>query len=332
MISREKAGEIVGRYGRGKVLVVGDLMLDRYVTGGVSRISPEAPVPVVLVSGEYSRPGGSANVALNIQSLGGRASVAGVVADDAAGRELLALLKDRGVNTDGVVVKRDGMTTCKTRIMADRQQVVRVDHEDPPESSAGIAAELGKRIRSVAGGVSGIILEDYGKGALNQTVVNSAREAAAEKGLLVGYDPKDNHELNVAGITFATPNYMEACVCLGVPYVPLRASPEGNAKLADVAVRLKAKWQTRFLVVTLGAYGMYLLEDGSPPEIIPTLAREVFDVSGAGDTVIAACMLSLVAGASHREAVALANAAAGVVVGKVGTATCSPEELLGCVK
>jgi D-beta-D-heptose 7-phosphate kinase/D-beta-D-heptose 1-phosphate adenosyltransferase len=331
MISVRRSAEILDRCADVRVLVVGDLMIDRYVTGGVSRISPEAPVPVVLVSGEYSRPGGAANVALNIRALGGRASVAGAVGDDRAGRELIALLEERGVGTEGVVVRKGAQTTSKTRILADRQQVVRVDREDPPELMADVMGDLSAAIRRAAAGVSGIILEDYGQGALTQAAVDAVRGVAAAARLPVGYDPKDNHELDVAGITFATPNFMEACVCQGVPYAPLRGNPGENQKLAAVARKLKDKWQTRFMVVTLGPMGMYLLDGDDEPEVLPTRAREVFDVSGAGDTVIAVCMLGLVAGASHREAVSLANAAAGVVVGKLGTATCSREELLAFV-
>ncbi|MBM4147660.1 MAG: hypothetical protein FJ224_01245 [Lentisphaerae bacterium] len=331
MIGIEKAREVAGRFRGRRVLVVGDLMLDRYVAGSVSRISPEAPVPVVLVSGEYTRPGGTANVALNVQSLGGQAVVVGVVSDDADGRELLAALRERGVNTDGVVVRARGRTTCKTRVLAERQQVVRVDREDGDPLDEGTVSEMCARIEALAPEVSGVVLEDYGKGALCQPVVDAVRRMAEKHGLCVGYDPKDNHELDVSGITFATPNWMEACVCLGVPHAPLRGDPAANARLADVARRLLAKWRTRFLIVTLGPHGMYLLENDGEVAVIPTRAREVFDVSGAGDTVIATCTLAVVAGASHREAASLANAAAGVVVGKLGTATCTSEELLGHV-
>jgi D-beta-D-heptose 7-phosphate kinase/D-beta-D-heptose 1-phosphate adenosyltransferase len=184
------------------------------------------------------------------------------------------------------------------------------------------------RIRRLKRRMHGVILEDYSKGALTQATVDAAREGAAAAGIVVGYDPKDNRELDVSGISLACPNYLEACVAMGVPFTPFEGDAAAYERLAALAGDLKRKWSPESLIVKLGGHGLYLLADAHEPVRIPTMAREVFDVSGAGDTVIATALLALVSGATPPEAASLANYAAGVVVGKVGTACCSPEELL----
>lgn len=330
MISVERAAEIVGGFKTRHILVVGDLMLDRYLSGDVNRISPEAPVPVVLVRSDRCRPGGAANVALNVSHLGARAIVAGVVGDDEEGEALLGLLREAGICTDGVVVRRGGSTTTKTRIVADRQQLVRIDREDAPEMGDEMAETLCACLKELTAGVDGVIMEDYGKGSLSQRVVDEVRSARRDA-LVVGFDPKDNHELDVGGISIATPNFMEACAAVGVPYTHVDGDPASDGKLADVARQLRAKWAADFLIVTLGQGGMYLLSADGDPVVIAARAREVFDVSGAGDTVIAAGTLALATGASHCEAAELANEAAGLVVAKLGTATCRPDELLAAL-
>ncbi len=331
MISSKRAKQILKAARGKKVLVAGDLMLDRYVYGTVSRISPEAPVPVVLVTGDRVSPGGAANVALNIQALGGQAVVAGVVGKDAAGRELIEVLSSAGICTDGIVACDGARTTVKTRVVAERQQVVRVDREDQPERTAGVLKEVCRRISGLARGVGGLLIEDYGKGVVSQQTVAAVLAAARRSRIPAGYDPKENHQLKVAGIALATPNYMEACKLAGLKEPALRRKPESDETLAEAGRILKRKWNPDLLIITLGPDGMYLLPRGKKPRVIPTRAREVFDVSGAGDTVIGAAMLFMVAGASHYEAASLANYAAGVVVGKLGTATCSPDEMLASI-
>ena len=328
MISRERAKSLMGDFKNRKILVVGDLMLDRYIFGSVSRISPEAPVPVVLVNGEKSRPGGAANVALNIQSLGGQAVVAGIVGKDREAEELTSALTCHGILADGVVQHAGTKTIVKTRIMADRQQVVRFDKEDPPEAAAPALKIFCERVARLAGEVDGVIIEDYSKGVVCQEVVDAVMRATGEANIPVGFDPKDNGELKISGLTIATPNYKEAMVAAGLPDMPLQSDPATDVRLKKAGAILLEKWNPRMLIVTLGAHGMYLLSKGDAPRIIPTRAREVFDVCGAGDTVIATALLAYAAKADFYEAAALANYAAGVVVGKVGTATCSPEELL----
>lgn len=309
-----------------RVLVAGDLMLDRYVTGSVNRISPEAPVPVVHVSGEYARPGGAANVALNIQALGGQAVIAGLVGRDGAGDELLQALNERGIDTAGVLRVADLRTTVKTRVIAERQQVVRVDREDPPERARPAEAAFVALLATVAPTVAGMVIEDYGKGALTQPVVN-ALLAGRRAGVPVGLDPKDNHDLRIEGITLATPNYKEACTLARLREEPLNGDLTRHPNLARAGEILQNLWRSEIVIITLGAHGMYLHRDGRAPVVIPTRAREVFDVCGAGDTVIAATVLARAAGADFETAAKLATEAAGVVVGKLGAATCTPAEM-----
>jgi len=328
VISVRRAKKLLASFPRKTILVVGDLMLDRYVTGGVTRISPEAPVPVVHVGAERAVPGGAANVAMNLRSLGGRAMVAGVVGCDSDGRELRVLLEKSGIDTSGLLADRRVMTTVKTRIVAERQQVVRVDREGPREQVEGVLPRLCRRLARIIPQVDGVIIEDYGKGVICQTVVDTVAKAARKGGIPVGLDPKDDHALRFSNIALATPNYAEACLAAGLKPRPLDGNLETHATLALAGKILPAKWNCRLLIITLGPHGMYLVSEGRRPLVIPAKAREVFDVCGAGDTVIATAMLGLVAGATHEEAAALANYAAGVVVGKLGTATCAPGELL----
>ncbi len=332
MIESARAKEIIERFRDVHLAVLGDLMLDRYVYGVVNRISPEAPVPVVHVRSEKTQPGGSANVALNVRSLGGRASVIGLVGDDAAGRDLARLLSEAGIRIEGLTVCGGLQTTVKTRVLADRQQIVRVDREDPPEAALAGVAELAGRLAGVLGGVHGLVIEDYGKGVVCQQAIDAALGACAAAGIPVGLDPKDMHELRISGLKLATPNYKEACDAADMPLrdVEFDLSPKG--RMPRIAEKLMQAWGTELLVITLGPHGMYIAPRGEQPTQIPTKAREVFDVSGAGDTVIATAMMALAAGATHREAASIANHAAGVVVGKVGTATCSPDELIASIR
>jgi len=328
MISVERAERVLQKFSGQKILVIGDLIVDRYVSGSVSRISPEAPVPVVRVTSEDCRPGGAANVALNIQSLGGQAIAAGIVGRDREAEDLESMMSSYGISTAGVMAADEGMTTVKTRILADRQQVVRVDREEVLEPTKGLVKRFCTKITDVADDVAGVIIEDYGKGALSQPVIDVVLSMADDSDFLVGFDPKDNHDIKVAGVTLATPNYREALAAAGLPDSPLRDDPASDDSLARAGSILLTKWNTDLLIITLGPHGMYMLCRNEEPQVIPTKAREVFDVSGAGDTVIAATLLSLIGGARYYEAASLANYAAGVVVGKVGTATCTPDELL----
>jgi len=327
-INRKRAAELLTKFEKQRILVIGDLMLDRYIMGSVSRISPEAPVPVVHVHSEKSVPGGASNVALNIGALHGAGCVAGLIGDDEDGRELSNLLNERGVGTGAVLRESSLQTTVKTRVIAERQQVVRIDWEDVANYSAASLAGFKQALIKEISLADGVILEDYGKGVINQDVVDVALKAARAKGVPIGLDPKENHILNVEGITLATPNRKEAFSAAGVTETRPNGHPLEDASVLKVGEILLHKWKPQLLMITLGGDGMLLLEQGKKPVHVPTRAREVFDVSGAGDTVIATCVLARAAGASFIEAAEIANYAAGVVVGKLGTATCTPEELL----
>jgi D-glycero-beta-D-manno-heptose-7-phosphate kinase len=311
-----------------RVLVLGDLMLDRYIEGRADRISPEAPVPVVRVDGESAVPGGASNVALNIRRLGGEPVVCGLVGEDAAGETLRRLLEEDGIGTAGILRLSGRQTTVKTRVVAGRQQVVRVDREERYPPGEDEIEQMLARLESVGADVRGAVIEDYGKGVVCQPLVHEVIRAAAVSGAVTGYDPKDNHALDVAGITLATPNRREAFLAAGLPETEPREDPLRDEPLLRAARALSARWKPHILAVTLGPQGMLLLREGEDPRHVPTMAREVFDVSGAGDTVIAAAVLAMAGGADAVTAAQLANLAAGVTVGKLGAATCSPEELI----
>ncbi|MCX6998544.1 MAG: PfkB family carbohydrate kinase [Kiritimatiellaeota bacterium] len=326
-IKSDRVKQLLQLFPRQRIAVVGDLMLDRYIYGTVSRISPEAPVPVLHVTREKSMPGGASNVAWNVLALGGQTALCGLLGRDSAGRELREILVKGGMQADGVLDFPHLRTTVKTRIIAERQQVVRVDWEDQLRLDEITLDAFCRRVAVEVKKSTGVILEDYGKGVLQQRVADAALAAARAAGIPSGLDPKDD-SLQMAGLTVATPNRREAFAAAGVPETAPGADPLRDAELLRVGAILVKKWTPRLLMVTLGPQGMLLLSGNEPPRHVPTRAREVFDVSGAGDTVIATCVLALAAGAEFGEAAEIANYAAGVVVGKMGTATCSPAELL----
>ncbi len=326
MLTLERAKELLDAFRGIRVLVVGDLMLDRYVFGSVDRISPEAPVPVLRVQREEARLGGACNVALNVKQLGAEGAVCGWVGQDTAGAALQQLLRESCIGTDGVLAAADLQTSVKTRVVADRQQIVRVDREYDIADCDEVAATLSEQVASLRKGADAVIMEDYGKGVVSQTMVNAV--LAAAEGLPVGFDPKDNHTLCLPWITVATPNYREACLAAGVPEKPLVGGAGIEVALDEAGTQLMDRWHAENLMITLGPLGVFVKRAGAPSRMLPTQAREVFDVSGAGDTFIAVAVTALAAGAEYTEAAELANHAAGVVVGKVGTATCSPSELL----
>ena len=327
-ISQKRAAALLRKCPRRRVLVVGDLMLDRYVYGTVGRISPEAPVPVVLVTRETSMPGGASNVACNVRALGGRAAVAGLIGKDAYGVELRWLLKDAAVEAESAMLVAGAGTIVKERIIAERQQVVRVDFDRAapwtPRQTEKFLALLALELNRA----DGVIIEDYGKGVVTQAVADLVRTVAAKRGIPIGLDPKEGHDLDLRGITVATPNRKEAFAIARLPDPGAKENPLADKALGRTGEILMEKWAAKNLAITLGPQGMFLMTQGKPPRHVPTRAREVFDVSGAGDTVIAALVTALTAGADFLEAAELANIAAGVVVGKLGTASCTPDELL----
>lgn len=330
-ITLKRAAEILERARRARILVVGDLMLDQFVWGGVRRISPEAPVPVVEFERESFMPGGAANVARNLSSLDLKPELFGPIGPDQAGRMLKLLLAEQGVDCTGTVVCSRGVTSLKTRIIAHQQQLVRLDRECIEAVPNFTQKRLLQRIISRLDGADAVIFGDYGKGAITQHLLDTVRGLCQRSGIWVSLDPKPVHQLNLSGLSLMTPNRKEAFELAGLTDGSRSGSPLQDAPLLEVAAKLSARYAPKVMLITLGDQGMLLCEAGRDPVHIPTVAREVFDVSGAGDTVIAAFTLCMAGGATPIEAAVLANHAAGVVVGKLGTATVTQAELLGCL-
>ena len=310
------------------MLVVGDVMLDQFIWGGVSRISPEAPVPVVDFQRESFMPGGAANVARNLVSLATPAELFGAIGKDEAAGKLLKLLEEQKIGCAGLVKSSARHTSIKTRIVAHQQQVVRVDRETrghlDDKLTAALLAEIKKQITEA----DAVIVGDYGKGVVTQPLLDGIKKLCRERGVWLSLDPKPVHHLNLNGLSLITPNRKEAFELADLPDDTKNANPFADKNLMLVAERLLKELNPALLLITLGELGMLLCQRGQKPFHIPTVAQEVFDVSGAGDTVIASFTLAIAAGASPIEAAILSNHAAGIVVGKVGTAVTSPEELV----
>lgn len=302
-------------------------MLDEFIWGKVSRISPEAPVPVVAVDRETFYPGGAANVARNLQEFTTQTSVLGLAGEDAAGVRLRDLLAAGGIGTDGVVT-RAGPTTVKTRIIARTQQVVRVDRELAEPAGPAQRKSLLAALEAALPETDGVILEDYGKGFFDEEMSAAIIDRARAAGCVVAVDPNPGNPLAWRGATVIKPNRHEAFAAAGLPWSEPSAPPLEDKQLLRVGESLLAKWDADQLLVTLSELGMMLFTKDGRRHHTPTRAREVFDVSGAGDTAIALYTLALCAGATPVEAAEIANHASGVVVGKLGTATLTPDELL----
>ncbi len=315
-----------------RVLVVGDVMLDQFIRGKVSRISPEAPVPVLEFDHESFMPGGAANVARNLTTLGVPTELLGVIGRDDAGRRLKALLTENQVGCDGLLVRPGRLTSVKTRIIAHQQQVVRIDRESQGEINGTTSRRLLAAVEARLDGVSALIVGDYGKGVVTQQLLDGLKPLCRERGIWLSVDPKPVHQLDISGASLVTPNRKEAFELARLPDNSRTASPIEDPSLMAVGERLLAELRPALLLITLGEQGMLLCQRGHAPFHIPTVAQEVFDVSGAGDTVIASFTTAIAAGASPVEAAIFSNHAAGVVVGKVGTATVSQEELTASFK
>lgn len=316
-LTPERLDEILGRARDLRIAVVGDLMLDVYLVGAVSRISPEAPVPVVHVSEERHALGGAANVAANVAALGARCALIGCVGADAAGGHVRDALAARGIEAR-LVERADRPTTTKTRVVAKHQQVVRFDRESDEDLPQDATDALIAVVRQAVRDSHALVLEDYNKGVLVPAVIRAAIDAAVEAGIPTVVDPKFRHFFDYGGATVFKPNAVELGNATGG-----RVQAGDDEWLEDARRTLGA----RNLLLTLGEHGMALrCEDGTTFRI-PTLARQVYDVSGAGDTVTAFMAVALAAGADIREAAVLANAAAGIEVGKPGVAVVTPDEV-----
>ena len=320
-VASKRLMKYIDRFPSTRTLVVGDVMLDHYIWGTVSRISPEAPVPVVNVMKENVLLGAATNVVNNVHALGGKVSVCGVIGHDEAGRQLVHMLRVQGIHTDGLIVEDGRPTTIKTRVIAHSQQVVRFDRE----TKVGIERDTHRRIFEYIRqqediGLDAIVLSDYSKGVVTKDLVRDIVKLARKKGIIVSVDPKVNHFGIYSGVTILTPNTKEASIGAKIEI-------EDDESLFKAGTLLLKRLKCNAVLVTRGEHGMNLFERGGRVTHIPTVAQEVYDVTGAGDTVISTLTLAMAAGAGIVDAARLSNYAAGIVVGVVGTATVKPDEL-----
>jgi D-beta-D-heptose 7-phosphate kinase/D-beta-D-heptose 1-phosphate adenosyltransferase len=310
-----------------RFLVIGDLMLDEFVWGKVGRISPEAPVPVVEVTSESFYPGGAANVARNLRQFAEDVAVVGMVGKDRGGEQLRGLLAREKIDMSNAIEEDSFRTIVKTRIIAQHQQVVRVDRERITSPSPVQVEEIVRIVRDRLPEIDAILFEDYGKGFLTNELVARVCQEANAAGKIVAADPNPRHLIDWPGITLATPNRSEAFLAAGIPLRDAPPSPREDVDLARAGETLLKKWNAKYLLITLGEHGMMLFQKNEQPHHVPTKARQVFDVSGAGDTAIAIFTLALCGGATAVEAAEIANHASAVVIGKLGTATVTRDEL-----
>jgi rfaE bifunctional protein kinase chain/domain len=327
-LRRARVKNLLASARRTRVLVIGDVMLDQFLWGSVARISPEAPVPIVDFQRESFMPGGAANVARNLTVLGSQVELFGVVGSDDAATKLHALLREQKIGCRGLVTQPARCTSLKTRIVAQTQQVVRIDRETRELVTAQITKRLLAGIKAQVPHQDAVIIGDYGKGVVSQILLSELKSLCRAHGVWLSLDPKPLNQLNVAGLSLITPNRKETFELANLPDETRNVNPLADKNLMQAATRLLNELSPAVLLITLGELGMLLCRRGQPPFHIHTVAQEVFDVSGAGDTVIATFTLAIASGASPVEAAVLANHAAGIVVGKVGTATASVEELL----
>jgi D-beta-D-heptose 7-phosphate kinase/D-beta-D-heptose 1-phosphate adenosyltransferase len=301
-------------------MILGDIMLDEYLVGQVARISPEAPVPVVDI--EFSRHllGGAANVAANIRALGNEPVLIGAVGNDEAAGRLRGLLVEKGISPDNLVVDESRQTTIKTRVIAHSQQVVRADRETRDDLSPAIERKVLDRIEAESDRVAAIIVSDYGKGMITLSLLEKVIDLCLKKNIFIAVDPKENRFNNYRRVSLITPNHHEAGFAYG-------RRINNEADLLEVGRGLLERLEARAILITRGAEGMSLFRADCEPTHIPTFAREVFDVTGAGDTVIAVFVAAVAAGADMVEAAFVANAGAGHTVAEIGTASVTSEEL-----
>jgi rfaE bifunctional protein kinase chain/domain len=317
---RKELMEFIGGFPSTRILVIGDIILDEYIWGDVSRISPEAPVPVVEIRQETKRLGGAANVVNNIVSLGGQSILCGVIGNDRAGKLITESMKDLGIVTKGIIKDPSRHTSIKTRVVAHNQQVVRFDRETRREIDPEKTDKLLKFIKNSRNGFDAIIVADYGKGVISSKLMEGLRDLITDSNIIIAVDPKTDNFKCYKGIDIITPNHHEAgSIC--------RLEIVDEETLIRAGNQIMDELGCRSVLVTQGKDGMTLFEKGREPCHIPTVARKVFDVSGAGDTVIGALCLSLASGMDLKSSAIISNFAAGIVVGEVGTSVVTAEEL-----
>jgi D-beta-D-heptose 7-phosphate kinase/D-beta-D-heptose 1-phosphate adenosyltransferase len=310
---------IISQFRKKKILVIGDLILDRYIWGKVDRISPEAPVPVVEVTAENFLLGGASNVANNVVALGGRATIVGVAGNDIAGGIMMKMIEERGIQCGGVFWSSTRPTATKTRIIAHNQQVVRFDRENKDKVDGKVLKGLIEYIRNATPNHDAVIISDYKKGVISSELVTEVLKHSKPKNIFVSVDPKVRHFHCYKNVSLITPNIMEASVASGIEI-------KDEKSLVNAGRALCKKISCDAILITRGEYGMSLFEKDKVTHI-PTVAKNVYDVTGAGDTVIATFTIAYAAGASMEEAAVIANHAAGIVVGEVGTAVVKIDQL-----
>ncbi|MFH1699999.1 MAG: D-glycero-beta-D-manno-heptose-7-phosphate kinase [Candidatus Zixiibacteriota bacterium] len=312
-IDKIKARSIIDNIGGNEIAVIGDVMLDEYMWGEVERISPEAPVPVVQINRESSAPGGAANVAANIVGLEDKPLLIGVVGNDNFSAILDWLLREQGIDTAGMIIDPQRPTTIKTRIIAHNQQVVRADKEVRSDISEEVESGVMTLLDTRKNGLNGIIISDYGKGMITKSLLKKLIDFSLKENIFIAVDPKDGNFPLYKKVSLITPNHHEAGRAFGLEITD-------DKSLRTVGRGLMKKLDPLSILITLGPKGMALFQRDSDMRLIPTVAKKVFDVTGAGDTVIASFVSAVAAGASLEEATVISNQAAGVVVGEVGTA------------
>ncbi|MBC8382243.1 MAG: D-glycero-beta-D-manno-heptose-7-phosphate kinase [Candidatus Cloacimonetes bacterium] len=308
-----------------KILVVGDIMLDHYIIGDVDRISPEAPVQVVKVEEEKFGPGGAANVAQNIKALGAEPLIIGTVGNDQSGEKLKQIFRENNISDEGIFTNTLHPTTQKTRVIARNQQLVRIDFEKDDEIDKDVLKAIKKYAEKIVPEIDGIILQDYNKGLLTKELIHLFTSLAQKNNKFIGVDPKAKNFLEYQNVTFFKPNKHEA-------EKNLQYEIKSEEDLKIVAQKLINKLNCSYVVITLGSKGMFVYDNQNNNWQIPTFSQEVYDVSGAGDTVISTLMLAITADCDIKTASIIANHAAGVVCGKVGAATASPAEIITSFK
>lgn len=319
-ISSQKLKTYLRRFSKAKILVLGDLILDHYVWGTVNRISPEAPVPVVHVNSESYRMGGAANVYHNIATLGGQVELCGVIGDDPYGKQILKDVRNVSKQASGIFIDKSRPTIKKTRVIAHNQQIVRFDVEQRSQLSKAIERKIIRYVDSRLQDLSCIVISDYAKGLITEELMQHIQKQATHYEVPIIVDPKVEHMPYYAGVTVITPNYLEAKQ--GAGFLPTQQIP-----IKQIGRALQQRLQCQSVVVTRGEEGMSIFEQNGRSWTIPAVARQVYDVTGAGDTVVSTLALALSARASISDAAVLANQAAGIVVGMVGTATVTRSQL-----
>ncbi|MBW1943998.1 MAG: D-glycero-beta-D-manno-heptose-7-phosphate kinase [Deltaproteobacteria bacterium] len=318
--NREELEGHIARFPDTRILVIGDVIMDEFIWGDVSRISPEAPVPVVDVRQETKMLGGAANVINNLCALGAKPVLCGVIGDDPTGHEVIRFLENLGLTPEGLVVESERPTSIKTRIVAHGQQVVRFDREIRSEISPECVARLLDAIRNNLGTLDAIIIADYGKGVISEQMMKGLVALTGDTNTMIAVDPKTENYAYYRGIDVLTPNHHEAGA-----FCHMEIVDEGT--LVQAGNQILRDLQCGAVLITQGKDGMTLFEKGGEISHIPTVAREVYDVTGAGDTVIAALVLGMASGLDLRHAAIISNFAAGIVVGELGTSTVRAEEL-----